>query len=42
MGSQNIWFSDFPGGPVVKNLPASAEDTSSIPGQRRFHIPWAN
>ena len=24
---------DFPGGPVVKNLPSNAEDTSSIPGQ---------
>ena len=24
---------DFPGGPVVKNLPCSAEDLSSIPGQ---------
>ena len=23
---------DFPGGPVVKNSPASAEDTGSIPG----------
>ena len=24
---------DFPGGPVVKNLPSSAGDTGSIPGQ---------
>ena len=24
---------DFSGGPVVKNLPSSARDTSSIPGQ---------
>ena len=24
---------DFPGGPVVKNLPCNSEDTSSIPGQ---------
>ena len=23
---------DFPGGPVVKNLPCSAEDTGLIPG----------
>ena len=23
---------DFPGGPVAKNLPCSAEDTSLIPG----------
>ena len=26
-------FSDFPGGPVVKNLPSSAGDMHSIPGQ---------
>ena len=26
----NRW--DFPGGPGVKNLPANAEDTGSIPG----------
>ena len=25
---------DFPGGPVVKNLPFNAGDESSIPGQR--------
>ena len=24
---------DFPGGPVVKNLPCNAGDASSIPGQ---------
>ena len=24
---------DFPGGPVVKNLPSSAGDAGSIPGQ---------
>ena len=23
---------DFPGGPVVKNLPSNTEDTGSIPG----------
>ena len=28
----------FPGGPVVKNLSANAEDTGSIPGPGRFHI----
>ena len=26
----------FPSGSVVKNLPASAEDTGSIPGSGRF------
>ena len=25
-------FGDFPGGPVVKNLPTNAGDTGSIPG----------
>ena len=27
---------DFPGGSVVKNLPADAGDTGSIPGSGRF------
>ena len=29
---------DFPGGPVVKNLPANAEDERSIPGPGRPHM----
>ena len=29
---------DFPDGPVVKNLPANAGDTSLIPGQGRLHM----
>ena len=33
---------DFPGGPVVENLPASAGDTGSVPGWGRFHMPWGN
>ena len=33
---------DFPGGSVDRNLPANAEDRSSIPGPRRFHMPWSN
>ena len=33
---------DFPGGPVIKNLPAKAGDMGSIPGLGRFHIPWGN
>ena len=33
---------DFPGGPVVKNPSASAEDTGSIPGLGRFHMLWGN
>ena len=35
-----IW--DFPGGAVVKNLPANAGDTGSIPGPGRSHMPWSN
>ena len=31
---------DFPGGPVVKNLPANVGDTGSIPGPGRSHTPW--
>ena len=36
----NDW--DFSGGTVDKNPPANAGDTSSIPGQGRFHMPWGN
>ena len=28
-----IFFRDFPGGPVVKNLTSNAADVGSIPGQ---------
>ena len=34
----------FPGGAVVENLPANAEDTGSSPGLGRSHVPqrsWA-
>ena len=30
---------DFPGGPGVKNLPANAGDSGSIPGLGRSHVP---
>ena len=33
---------DFPGGPVVKNPPSNAGDTSLIPGRGRFHVLWGN
>ena len=33
---------DFPGGTVVKNLPANAGDTGSSPGLGRLHMPWSN
>ena len=33
---------DFPGGPVVKNLPANAGDSGSSPGLSRSHMPWSD
>jgi len=38
--SIDIW--GFPGGSVVKNLPASVGDAGSIPDLRGSHIPWSN
>ena len=32
----------FPGGPVVKNLPANAGDVGLIHGLGRFHMPQSN
>ena len=32
----------FPGGTVVKNLPANAGDTCSSPGPGRSHMPQSN
>ena len=32
----------FPGGPVLKNLPANAGDAGLIPGFGKSHIPWGN
>ena len=33
---------DFPGGAVVKNLPANARDTGLIPGPGRSHMLQSN
>ena len=33
---------DFPGGSLVKNPPADAGDTDSIPGPGRFHMLQSN
>ena len=33
---------DFPGGAVVKNLPASGGDTGSSPSLGRIHMPQNN
>ena len=32
----------FPGGSMVKNPPANAGDTGSIPGRGRSHMPQSN
>ena len=34
-----IGLCGFPGGPVVKNLPANAGDVGLIPGSGRSHMP---
>ena len=39
---KNIYLWDFPGGAVVKNLPANAGDTGFIPGLGRSHMPQSN
>ena len=33
---------DFPGSPVLKNLPANAGDMGPIHDPGIFHIPWVN
>ena len=33
---------NFPGGAVVKSLPANSGDMGSIPGPGRSHILWSN
>ena len=33
---------DFPGGPVVKSLPATTENPGLIPGPGIFHMPRGN
>ena len=38
---QNV-VSGFPGGSVVKNMPANAGDMGLIPGLRRSHVLWSN
>jgi len=34
--------SGFPGGSVIKTLPAQAGDTGLIPGSGRAHVQWSN
>ena len=39
---QEYTMEGFPGGAVVKNLPANAGDTGSSPGLGGSHMPWSN
>ena len=41
-GSSRILQPGFPGGAVVKNLPANAGDTGSSLGLGRSHMPRSN
>ena len=39
----DVWLLEaFPGDSVVKNLPANAGDTGSIPGPGKSHMLWGN
>ena len=38
----SLFLLGFPGGAVVKNPPASARDTGSIPGPGKSHMPRSN
>ena len=40
--SHKTLLEDFPGGAVVKNLPANAGDTGSSPGLGRSHVLRSN
>ena len=41
LGTKRV-FGGSTGGSVVKNLPAHAEDTGSIPDPGVSHIPWSS
>ena len=40
--NQRLHSWDFPGGAVVKNLPANAGDTGSSPGPGRSQVPQSS
>ena len=40
--STRVIISGFPGGWVIKNSPANAEDTGAMPGLGRYHMPRSN
>ena len=39
---QQCLVGDFPGRPVVKNMPGNVGDMGSISGPGRSHMPWSN
>lgn len=39
---RNRLLQGFSGGPVVKDPPAKAGDTGSIPGPGRSRVPWSS
>ena len=41
-GFKNNQKGDFPGGPLVENLPANAGDMGSVPDPGRSHEQWSN
>ena len=41
-GQKPFTFRDFPGGAMVKNPPATAGDTGTIPGRGRSHMLRSN
>ena len=42
LGTEQEFSKDFPGGPVVSNLPASAGNTGQITSPGIFHMPQSN
>ena len=42
LNDKNNCIENFPGGPVVKNPPASAGDMGSVPRPGRFHMLQSN
>ena len=42
LSGENLKALGFPGGAVVKNLPANAGDTGSSPAPRRSQMPQSN
>ena len=39
---KKMYALDFPGGPMVRNPPANAEDMGSVPSLGKSHMPWGS